>query len=461
MFPIFFRCWLAMGLLVGTVYAGDLVTIGVKDFTEYVLPIDTVKMCPVIHNMIIEDFGGYEKYKNEPFYIPAENYASLRKLSGILNATKMRLNDQEISNVEKSIWKNVLLDILKSRSGKDLLEVITAANSLGATELASLGCRVWARRNYLGKAMDFSSLPVELQEMVIDNLTPKQFITLVKANNNENFEDAFRIALRIHYEEIPSDGVDPRAHYENLQKTSLFVRIPGGDYEIGSPATEKDRDNDERLHRVSLSPFWIMRTPATQEDYAKKTGKNPSVFSKKEHCPHNFKMITVNGQTIGACDLPVERVTWSEAKNYADMLSKDDPQYNYYLVSEARLEVAMRGGVESAYVSGDDASRLGDYVWYGLNSLQTQPARSKPSNAFGYFYNSVPEWTADLYDAQYSGSEGLDPIGPVTGTLVAVRGGSFKGDPRSWRLAHRANAKATTADKIDYFGFRLVREKKK
>lgn len=47
-----------------------------------------------------------------------------------------------------------------------------------------------------------------------------------------------------------------------------MVRVQGGSFLMGSPEKEKDRDDDERLHEVSLSEYDIAQAPVTNAQFA-------------------------------------------------------------------------------------------------------------------------------------------------------------------------------------------------
>ncbi len=58
-----------------------------------------------------------------------------------------------------------------------------------------------------------------------------------------------------------------------------FVVIEPGTFEMGSPATEKDREEDETQHRVTLTRgFWMGATEVTQGQWQALVGNNPSRF---------------------------------------------------------------------------------------------------------------------------------------------------------------------------------------
>ena len=80
-----------------------------------------------------------------------------------------------------------------------------------------------------------------------------------------------------------------------------FVLIQGGTFQMGSPESEGWRSDDETLHRVTLSPFYLAKHEVTQRLYREVTGKSPSVFSGD--------------------DLPVESVSWLDAVEFCNALS--------------------------------------------------------------------------------------------------------------------------------------------
>lgn len=250
-----------------------------------------------------------------------------------------------------------------------------------------------------------------------------------------------------------------------------FVTIPGGTYVIGSPENEPFREASERLHSVKLSPYSIMDAAVTQESYATVMGENPSGFKNPKYCPLSFKEIEVNGKKIAVCaDHPVEEVSWDDANKFANRLNELDPKHKYDLPTEAQLEVAFRGGTNTAFVTGpytsrDDMANLKKYVWYVENSNnQTHPVKSTQKNAFGFYRSSVWEWVRDwqAFKYEYAGSEGLDPKGPEgpdtsRGRYPArvVRGCAFASPFTSCRSAYRYFASPDARG--NYMGFRLVR----
>ena len=77
-----------------------------------------------------------------------------------------------------------------------------------------------------------------------------------------------------------------------------YLRVPGGTFLMGcSPGDNECAMDEEPARSVNLTrAFWLGETEVTQEAYRKVMGKNPSKFRGKE--------------------LPVEQVTWEEARQY-------------------------------------------------------------------------------------------------------------------------------------------------
>ena len=71
---------------------------------------------------------------------------------------------------------------------------------------------------------------------------------------------------------------------------------------MGSPVSEDWRSNDEEQHLVRVAPFYMAKYEVTQKLWREVTGKNPSNFSGD--------------------NLPVESVTWLEAVEFCNALSR-------------------------------------------------------------------------------------------------------------------------------------------
>ena len=243
-----------------------------------------------------------------------------------------------------------------------------------------------------------------------------------------------------------------------------FVKIPAGEFDMGSPASEIDRSDFEGpVHRVKISKaFYMGKYEITQKQWRDVMGTNPSYFKGD--------------------NLPVENVSWNDAQEFIKKLNEKEGLNKYRLPSEAEWEYAARAGTTSRYSFGDDESKLGDYAWYAENSGLRPP---KKGDYFGYdeddwinnkwngithdvgqnkpnpwglydMYGNVREWVQDTYHDNYTGA-------PVDGSAwesesgysnIVSRGGSWFINARACRSASRAPIAWPSNDG----GFRLVRD---
>jgi formylglycine-generating enzyme required for sulfatase activity len=229
-----------------------------------------------------------------------------------------------------------------------------------------------------------------------------------------------------------------------------FVWIPPGSFRMGSPATERDRGDDEGpQHEVTIrSGFWLGRCEMTQATYRAVMGQNPSMFKGDW--------------------LPVENVSWNDARAFIGKLNAPVRGTPYRLPTEAEWEYACRAGTTTAFNTGncinsDQANYDGEQPYAGCYNGRDRGAPvntgSFIGNVWGLYdmHGNVCEWCADRYDARYyEVSPAVDPVGPSGGDPGRVhRGGGWSGDGDSCRSARR---NGNNPDKRSgHIGFRLVR----
>lgn len=223
-----------------------------------------------------------------------------------------------------------------------------------------------------------------------------------------------------------------------------LVLIPAGEFLMGSQATQEGRTADEQQHRVRFTkPFYMGVYEVTQAQYERVMGANPSGFTGPQ--------------------LPVERVTWSEAVGFCDKLSalpgEQAAQRAYCLPTEAQWEYACRAGNQTCYSYGDDSAMLIEYAWVRENSLGTTHAvGEKQANAWGLFdmHGNVKEWCADYYRGGDDDRSAplTDPTGPLTGSTRVWRGGSWNNP--AWRCRTAFRRGSPPDDRGDSLGFRVI-----
>jgi len=215
---------------------------------------------------------------------------------------------------------------------------------------------------------------------------------------------------------------------DSFAQTENMVLIPAGEFQMGSKAAE-----DETPHTVHLSAFTIDKFEVTQEQFEKVMGNNPSDFHGK--------------------NLPVEQVTWYEARDYCKAVGKRLP-------TEAEWEKAARAGTDTVYYWGDTIN--GDYAWYWDNSKRwSHPVGSRKPNAYGLhdMSGNVWEWIADYYeDIYYQSSPKKNPQGPFTSKYRVIRGGSWR-DLSGFLRTTRRNYDLP-AGRFNHIGFRCAQSVK-
>jgi formylglycine-generating enzyme required for sulfatase activity len=265
-----------------------------------------------------------------------------------------------------------------------------------------------------------------------------------------------------------------------------WVLIKPGTFTMGAPVSESGRDADEEQHSVTVTRTYLMKaTEVTQGEYEDLVGMNPSVIL-----------------SCGA-DCPVENVSWFDAVEYVNELSRKEGLptcyeldgrkvrfhgldcRGYRLPTEAEWEYAARAGTDGAIYRGwfeilgaNNAPALDALAWYGGNSGATynggvncskwpepqrrsercgpHPVGKKTANGWGLYdmLGNVWEWCHDWY-AAYPDTAVRDPAGPSEGSVRVFRGGSWYDDARDVRAANRGRITASYRDRD--LGFRPVR----
>ena len=224
-----------------------------------------------------------------------------------------------------------------------------------------------------------------------------------------------------------------------------------GTFQMGSPEDEKDHDDDETQHEVTLTKgFYLGKYEVTQEQWEKVMGSNPSRYK---------------GAT-----LPVGMVSWDDAIKFCEKLTQMEktagrlPEgWVYTLSTEAQWEYACRAGTTTATAFGDSLSSKqanfnGGYPYGGASkgpSLgRTTDVGVYPANAWGFhdMHGNVWEWSSDWY-GDYPDGSASDPVGPSAGSLRVLRGGGWSFSGQRCRSADRDWSRPD--DRDDLLGFRV------
>jgi formylglycine-generating enzyme required for sulfatase activity len=229
---------------------------------------------------------------------------------------------------------------------------------------------------------------------------------------------------------------------------ALHLRpIPAGTFLMGSPEGEKDSLDDERpQHKVTVPEFYLSQYPITQAQW-KAIALLPQINRKLKPDPSYFK----------GDNLPVEQVSWHDAVEFCDRLSKASGRA-YRLPTEAEWEYACRAGTTTPFYFGENITK--DQVNFGRNRGQTTDVGIFPPNAFGLYdmHGNVWEWCQDHWHNSYKGAPTDGSAWITKGAKKDVshirRGGSWIGNPVYCRCAYRS---FSVADRFNqYIGFRVA-----
>ncbi|MFO1483264.1 MAG: SUMF1/EgtB/PvdO family nonheme iron enzyme [Verrucomicrobiaceae bacterium] len=255
-----------------------------------------------------------------------------------------------------------------------------------------------------------------------------------------------------------------------------LVRLPAGEFTMGSPLNEKGRRADEAQHHVQLTrDFFIGQHEVTRGQFrmfveatAYKTEPERGIrggygfdeATQKLAGPDHKYSWRFTGFTQ-TDEHPVVNVTWNDANAFCRWLNEKEKQV-YRLPTEAEWEYACRGGTTTAYCNGNDPEKVIE-VGNIMDALAherfpdritvtgrdgfvfTAPVGSFRPNDHGLhdMHGNVWEWTADDF-------------GPPHPKDKVVRGGDWYHDWSFARSAQRYPIYPGLCRR--HAGFRVVRE---
>ena len=265
-----------------------------------------------------------------------------------------------------------------------------------------------------------------LRRWIIDGAEwPKDVVLKARAKKTagDPNSDDMELVRRIHTQIVEhakgdSKFVDYSAKVPKTSAPYQMVAIKGGEFLMGSPPQEKDREaNEGPQKQVKVSPFWIGKYEVTWDEYEPfmitpidrfKNGtrkdfdpaaKYPDVDAVTSPTSPYVEMSFGMGQK----GFPAISMTQHAANKYCEWLSAQTGHF-YRLPTEAEWEYACRAGTTTAYSFGDDPAELPEYAWYSENSDEKyQKVGTKKPNPWGLYdmHGNVMEWTADQFVPDY------------------------------------------------------------
>ena len=222
-------------------------------------------------------------------------------------------------------------------------------------------------------------------------------IIKVTADKYEDYSDSFVVnslsrGVSITLQEANIAIYKPKLKTYNVKGVSFdMVWVESGTFRMGATPEQGDDTfcNEEPIHSVTLSGYYIGKTEVKQALWKAVMGSNPSSFKGD--------------------NLPVECVSWDDCKEFIRKLN-DFTGQNFRLPTEAEWEFACRGGNNSSDNKYSGGNLINNVAWYkdnsgrkkwygGTSEGKTHPVATKSPNELGIYDMSgnVDEWCSDWY----------------------------------------------------------------
>jgi formylglycine-generating enzyme required for sulfatase activity len=192
----------------------------------------------------------------------------------------------------------------------------------------------------------------------------------------------------------------------NPNDRSELIRIPAGEFIMGS---ERGEEDERPRHRVHLDEYWIGKLPVTNAQYRR-------FLKATGYCKPSYW----DDSRLNKLDQPVVGVSWHDAVAYCKWAGLSLP-------TEAQWEKAARGTDERKYPWGSQSPSRA-HCSYAQLTEPTTKVGSYPGGASPYgcmdMAGNVWEWCQSLYnDYPYRADDGREDLA-ADGHRV-VRGGSW------------------------------------
>jgi formylglycine-generating enzyme required for sulfatase activity len=260
--------------------------------------------------------------------------------------------------------------------------------------------------------------------------------------DDESFDVGFRVVLPAGTA-TPIPAPEAGATQVRERDGAAMVYVPAGEFWMGSSdedlaavmAESQDWNrhwfaSELPQHKVYIDAFWIDQTEVTNAQYRKCVAAgacSPPSQSSSESRDSYYGNPEFD-------DYPVAYVNWQQAQEYAEWVGGR-------LCTEAEWEYAARGPDARTYPWGNDPpndSLLNfDYGVGDTTAVGSYPDGASWCGALDMAGN-VWEWVADRHSQDYyASSPDENPLGPDSGELRVVRGGSWDFPPDLARCAAR------------------------
>jgi len=465
------------------------------------------------------------QWKTAEKHADAELSAVVAKAAAAFQTAVKKLDVKQLDKFGGDAWIKAKSALDTTRSAKTAEDRVTAANECGgavdrlpaiAKTAAEAARDAAANAAHAAKTAEIKKKIEVARKLMTEGQLRKALdavVSVLKIDGRNRDAIALKsqiekkMKLSLSMGEIKLDNRNHRG--PNIE----LVWIPAGEFNMGSPATEKGRTASERLHKVKISkPFYMGLYEINRQQYEffdrgrvagaiealtarfiREKGREPQNHEKQKIKQYvNKERETLRKKAIvrgwdgkrwgRIIDIwwnkpgfrsnhqsPVTCVSWTEADAFCKWLSKQTGR-TVRLPTEAQWEMACRAGTQTAYSFGDDSNDLHKHGNYADKTSKLpecdndhddrqafpQQIGRFPANPWGLkdMHGSVAEWCADRSGVYRTDT--VDPAGPSSGLQRIVRGGSWYSPAKACRSAARNSLSPVTRNTAT--GFRIVVE---
>ena len=238
-------------------------------------------------------------------------------------------------------------------------------------------------------------------------------------------------------------------HFKDCVACPVMVKMPTGQFEMGSDWSGSDNTEPERDVRIA-TPFAVSKYEITFADW--------------EACAVDGGCdgYQPNDPGWGRNTRPVVSVSWNDAQKYLSWISSKTRQ-SYRLLSEAEWEYVASAGTRNSinYSWGNDVGRNRancDGCASYWDDKESAPVGSFPANGFGLhdMHGNVWEWVQDCWKENYLNAPSDGSAWEMEYcSFRSIRGGSFSNSKSAMESVARHRERAIS--RFNNAGFRIAR----
>lgn len=252
--------------------------------------------------------------------------------------------------------------------------------------------------------------------------------------------------ILIHWADTMDISDEQKIVVRNL--VANMVSVSGGTFRMGAQNSDPQsdnydteaRDNENPVHEVTLSNYFIGKFEITQQEWR-------TIMGDELDWPEQYGR---------GDDFPAYNVSRTEALRFMEKLSAMT-RLPFRLPTEAQWEYAARGGNRSLHLRYSGSNDVDEVAWHKENANGSlHPVGRKLPNELGLhdMSGSLWEWCLDTY-GPYPSTPQTDPL-VDSGSPFVLRGGSWTYLPTYCRVTCRDSYSGDDASVS--VGFRVTME---